>query len=172
MVIPFTRLSYWIWGRKDPKTPNSSLSSSPDLPSVLREMDSVKFPPVNGPSMPSSLRKKTEMRKRRRREERRIDKEYDIVLVPSDGGGWTSGTDTDSDDSDWSIGWLEPHAPGFHGETETEDSFAVLVPCYGRGRCEHGESSNTQVLGLNILRDDRLPEGKKIIDEWLSSLQS
>ncbi|KAH7433779.1 hypothetical protein KP509_07G085900 [Ceratopteris richardii] len=28
--------------------------------------------------------------------------------------------------SDWLIGWYEPLAPGF----DTDDSFAVLVPCY------------------------------------------
>eukprot|EP00250_Pteridium_aquilinum_P005050 c15206_g1_i1 orf=194-631(-) len=27
---------------------------------------------------------------------------------------------------DWSIGWYEPHGPGF----SSDDSFAVLVPCY------------------------------------------
>ena len=42
------------------------------------------------------------------REERRIDREYDVVIVLSDaGGGCLSGSE--SDDSDWSIGWLEPH---------------------------------------------------------------
>ncbi|KAL3649963.1 hypothetical protein CASFOL_006366 [Castilleja foliolosa] len=35
-----------------------------------------------------------------------------------------------ADKSDWSIGWLEPHAPGFHSDGDTDDSFAVLVPCY------------------------------------------
>ncbi|MCO5580777.1 hypothetical protein L7F22_034648 [Adiantum nelumboides] len=28
--------------------------------------------------------------------------------------------------SDWSIGWYEPHGPGFC----SDDSFTVLVPCY------------------------------------------
>jgi hypothetical protein len=37
---------------------------------------------------------------------------------------------SDSNDSDWSIGWLEPHAPDFLGDVDADDSFAVLVPCY------------------------------------------
>jgi len=37
-----------------------------------------------------------------REERRKMDREYDVVLVPSD-GGCVSGSE--SDDYDWSIGW-------------------------------------------------------------------
>ncbi|EPS74152.1 hypothetical protein M569_00605, partial [Genlisea aurea] len=52
----------------------------------------------------------------------KIDADYDLVLVPSDGVSFSG---SESDDSDWSVGWLEP---SFHGDDD--DSFAVLVPCY------------------------------------------
>lgn len=78
-------------------------------------------------------------RKWKSREERstRIDREYDVVLVPSDG---VSLSGSESDDSDWSIGWLEPHAPDFQSDEEgdDDDSFAVLVPCY-RNDCKKME---------------------------------
>lgn len=48
--------------------------------------------------------------------------------MPSD-GGCISGSE--SDDSDWYIGWFEPHAPYFSCENESKNSFAVLVHCYG-----------------------------------------
>lgn len=166
MAVAFTRLSYWLWGGTDHETPNSSLSTSPDFPSGLRELDSVKFRSVNGPSIRSSSRRTK--KKWQSREERRIDKEYDIVLVPSDGGCMSG---SESDDSDYSIGWLEPHAPDFQSENETESSFAVLVPCYGRGRCEQVESSNNHVLGAGFLTEQNLSEDKDFIDQWLSSLQ-
>ncbi|KAF5206608.1 hypothetical protein FRX31_003812 [Thalictrum thalictroides] len=38
---------------------------------------------------------------------------------------------SESDNSDWSIGWMEPHAPGFQTNDGMDSSFAVLVPCYG-----------------------------------------
>ncbi|KAH6803799.1 hypothetical protein C2S51_032046 [Perilla frutescens var. frutescens] len=75
----------------------------------------------------SSNRKVKKKWKSREERSRRIDKEYDVVLVPSD-GVCLSGSE--SDDSDWSIGWLEPHAPDFQSDDEADDSFAVLVPCY------------------------------------------
>lgn len=138
MAVALTRFSYWIWGGKEHEAPNPSLSSS-DFPSGFRELDSLKFPSANGTKMRSSRRTR---KKWGSREERRIDREYDIVLVPSD-GGCMSGSETDG--SDWSVGWLEPHGPDF--DSDTENSFAVLVPCYGRGRCE--SSATTSARGNN-----------------------
>ena len=35
------------------------------------------------------------------------------------------------DDPEWSIGWVEPHGPGFKSEDDTGGGgFVVLVPCY------------------------------------------
>lgn len=166
--MAFARISYWLWGGKDQEAQNkSSLSSSPDFPSGFREPDSLKLQSVNGPKM--RLPSRRIKRKWHSREERRIDKEYDIVLVPSDGGCMSG---SESDDSDWSIGWLEPHAPDFQCEGETEGSFAVLVPCYGRGRCGQPERLKTHVLGAGDLIDGNLSGGKNCVEQWLSSLHN
>ncbi|KAJ8774845.1 hypothetical protein K2173_018104 [Erythroxylum novogranatense] len=45
---------------------------------------------------------------------------------------WINYQRSESDDSDYSIGWLEPHGPEFQSDDDTNNSFAVLVPCYGR----------------------------------------
>ncbi|XP_055810427.1 uncharacterized protein LOC129880387 isoform X2 [Solanum dulcamara] len=130
MALAFTPLSWWLWSGKhqEPKIlTGTSVNSSPD--SSLLELDTLKLTLDRRRNIASSSRKVK--RKWESREERKIDREYDIVLVPSD-GGCVSGTE--SDDSDWSVGWLEPHGPGFRSDDDIDDSFAVLVPCYGRGR--------------------------------------
>lgn len=35
------------------------------------------------------------------------------------------------DDPEWSIGWVEPHGPGFKSEDDS-GGFVVLVPCYSK----------------------------------------
>ncbi|KAJ4963467.1 hypothetical protein NE237_023406 [Protea cynaroides] len=172
MSLGFSRISWWLWGGKVHESTVSSDASSSDLGLDVRESDTVKFSSVKGGKMQSSSRRIK--RKRHSREERRIDREYDVVLVPSD-GGCLSGSE--SDDSDWSIGWLEPHAPDFLSDDETESSFAVLVPCYGRGRRDLVEvdSPKKQFLGAigNFQNGaNHFIEGKKYIEEWLSSLQN
>eukprot|EP00262_Sarcandra_glabra_P018312 TRINITY_DN6516_c0_g3_i1.p1 TRINITY_DN6516_c0_g3~~TRINITY_DN6516_c0_g3_i1.p1 ORF type:complete len:175 (+),score=32.99 TRINITY_DN6516_c0_g3_i1:57-581(+) len=173
MALAFPRLSWWLWGGKDHEStvPSaSSLNSSLDLGLGIREPESVKFPSVKGTKMRSTSRRVK--RKWQSREERRIDREYDLVLVPSD-GGCLSGSE--SDDSDWSIGWLEPHAPDFLSDDETESSFAVLVPCYGRGRNELVDSSKNHVLGAFVpgnLPNGYTAESEKFMEEWLSSLRN
>ncbi|KAI3951274.1 hypothetical protein MKW92_035505 [Papaver armeniacum] len=120
MALAFLQLSWWSWRGKENKTTTRASSngsnSSMDSNSGIRELSSVKMP----------LR--TSKKKRQSRDERRIDREFDIVLVPSDGGRLSG---SESDDSDWSVGWNEPHGFDFTSDDETE-SFAVLVPCYGR----------------------------------------
>ena len=59
--------------------------------------------------------------------QKKTDSEFDLVIVPADG---ISMSGSDSEDSDWSVGWFEPHHSDFT-DNELEDSFAVLVPCYG-----------------------------------------
>ncbi|OMO50765.1 hypothetical protein CCACVL1_30268 [Corchorus capsularis] len=86
-------------------------------------------------------------RKWHSREERKIDREYDVVLVPSD-GGCVSGSE--SDGSDYSIGWLEPHGPGFHSDDDSDNSFAVLVPCYGHSQHNMVEDSKNKILGAIV----------------------
>ncbi|KAI3909144.1 hypothetical protein MKW98_012881 [Papaver atlanticum] len=117
MALRFPQLSWWSWRGKNRETTTCASSngsnSSLDSNSGVREFSSVKMP----------------KKKWKSRDERRIDREFDIVLVPSD-GGCLSGSE--SDDSDWSVGWNEPHGFDFTSDDKTE-SFAVLVPCYGRG---------------------------------------
>lgn len=142
MAVAFTHLSWWLWSGKhqDPRGSNS-LSSAPDA--ELREPDTSKLPMTNGKKMASTSRRVK--KKAPRYKDRKVVREYDVVIVPSDGGCFSG---SESDDSDWSIGWLEPHGPGFDSDNESDDSFAVLVPCYGRGRREMKGSAKDK---LNIV---------------------
>ncbi|GJT82651.1 hypothetical protein Tco_0782510 [Tanacetum coccineum] len=63
--------------------------------------------------------------------------EGDVVLVPFDCGQF------ELDVFDWSTGWLEPHGAGFQSH-DVDDSFAVLVRCYGR---EHDARLQKNTLG-------------------------
>ncbi|KAL5984975.1 hypothetical protein ACLOJK_038812 [Asimina triloba] len=154
MALAFPRLSsWWFWAGKDHESTastGSALNSSSEF--GLREPDSLKFPSVKGAKMHSAPRRVK--RKWQSREQRRIDKDFDLVLVPSD-GGCLSGSE--SDDSDWSIGWLEPHAIDFQSDDETDSSFAVLVPCYGRGTSGLVENKTNQLLGAIVSAN--LPSG-------------
>lgn len=145
MSLSFTPLSWLLWGRKnhqeEPTVPTeTSLNYSSEL--GMWELDTLKFPMVHRGNMKSSSRRVK--KKWHSREERKVDKEYDVVLVPSDGGCFSG---SESDDSDWSIGWLEPHGPGFHTDDDSDSSFAVLVPCYGRGRGDQEDNSKNKFLG-------------------------
>lgn len=166
MAVAFTPLSWWLWSGKhrEPKiTKGSPLNSSPDV--GLLELDTLKFPLVRGGNMASTSRKVK--RKWTSRKERKIDREHDVVVVPSD-GGCVSGSE--SDDSDWSIGWLEPHGPGFQDDNDSDDSFAVLVPCYGLGHEDVEENPKDRFL--ETIPDIYAAENKKFMEQWLSSLRS
>ncbi|XP_042445088.1 uncharacterized protein LOC122029999 [Zingiber officinale] len=158
--MAFARFSIWIWGRKDHESANSTLVP-PEFPSGFKE--AADYSNVHR-TRSNWRRNKKNLQNRK---ERRIDKEYDIVLVPSDGGCMSG---SESDDSDWSIGWSEPHGPEFGSDSEAEKSFAVLVRCYGRGRNEQAKNSRTHVLGEVSHMDDDLSDGNKRMEEWLSSL--
>ncbi|TKY74436.1 hypothetical protein E2542_SST03197 [Spatholobus suberectus] len=115
---------------EEPRTSNGSpINSSAD--SVKWELDVLRFPLVMEANVPSSSK-----RVKHKFHTMEIDREYDVVIVQSD-DGCVSGSE--SDDSDWSIGWLEPHGTGFSSDDdethETDNGFAVLVPCYG---CNYG----------------------------------
>ncbi|PSS21476.1 Forkhead box protein [Actinidia chinensis var. chinensis] len=166
MAVSLARLPWWLWGGKDkdPVSNGPSLNSSSDWGLGFREVENVKFPSVKGAKMASTRKVK---RKWQSRDERRIDKEYDVVLVPSD-GVCLSGSE--SDDSDWSIGWLEPHAPGFQSDDEEADSFAVLVPCYRHDCKELKEGPNLQFLSAIKNLPNEYSDCKKYVEQWLSSL--
>lgn len=157
MAVSLTRFSWWLWGNKEkePVSSSSTLNSSSEWGFALRERETVKFPLVKGTNVAASHRKVK--RKWQSREQRRIDREYDVVLVPSDGGGCLSGSE--SDDSDWSIGWLEPHGSEFQSDDESDNSFAVLVPCYRPG-CKEVESSNNELLSAIKNLPDEFSSGK------------
>ena len=150
MSVSLSRFSWWLWGgrEKEPVSNGAALNSSMDWGLGVREVDNVKFSSVNKAKITSSSRKVK--RKWQSREERRsrIDKEYDVVLVPSDGVGLSG---SESDDSDWSIGWMEPHAPDFRRDDDGDDSFAVLVPCYRHDCKELNEGPNSHQFLINNL---------------------
>lgn len=170
MAVSLSRFSWWLWGGKEKESLAAKGSSANSLqdwgPGFREQPETVKFWSVS----PSTRKVK---RKWNSREERRrgIDKEYDVVLVPSD-DVCLSGSE--SDDSDWSIGWLEPHAPDFQSDDEADNSFAVLVPCY-RDDCKAlvvEEPSNQFLSAIKSLSNEYSPEGKKYMEQWLSSLQN
>ncbi|CAM8936510.1 unnamed protein product [Rhodiola kirilowii] len=170
MSMTFTPLSWLSWRGKyrQSKVSNGSSSSTTQDPG-LWELDTVKFPIANGNNIDSSSRRVK--KKWNSREERKLDKDYDIVLVPHD-GGCVSGTE--SDDSDWSIGWSEPHGPEFQNhDDESNNSFAVIVPIYGRGVHNVADRPQIKILGPTGNFSDGLPaESKKYMEQWLSSLQN
>ncbi|XP_057442449.1 uncharacterized protein LOC130734141 [Lotus japonicus] len=169
MSVAFTNLSWWFPSGKqqESRIPNgSSVNPSTDL--NIWESEFLRFPLVRANVGSSSRRVK---RKWHSREERKVDREYDVVLVPSD-GGCVSGSE--SDDSDWSIGWLEPHGPGFPSDDETDNSFAVLVPCYGRDydRMMEEDPKSNLMNGVRNFPDSYSDASKKFVENWISSLQN
>lgn len=170
MSLTLPNLAWWLWSgkKKDAKLQNgSSLNSSPEL-NVL-ELDVLKFPANSGTGVDLASNSRRVRRKWRSQDDQKIDKEHDVVLVPSDGG---FSSDSESDASDWSIGWSEPHASGFLSEDEIDGGFGVLVRCYGRG------SGGKQDYGRNIPDNNaNVPrlysdDGQKYMERWLSSLQN
>ncbi|XP_049933001.1 uncharacterized protein LOC116251515 isoform X2 [Nymphaea colorata] len=132
MSIGFPRLSWWPWGRKEqdssvPSVSSSAASSSSSELDFL-ELDSLNFQATRGARL-ASTSGKVKRKWHSRKERKGFDREHDMVMVPPDGGCMSG---SESDGSDWSIGWLEPHAPEFQNDDEQDNSFAVLVPCYGR----------------------------------------
>ncbi|KAJ3677485.1 hypothetical protein LUZ60_003209 [Juncus effusus] len=140
----FTRLTCWFFPQQNQQSPNPNLPNSPISPQNPRTQ--IHYSP----------------RAHKNREPKsRIDKEYNIVLVPSDGE-----SESDSDESDWSIGWLEPT----EFEHEKDSSFAVLVPCYKTGTVREGRLVNG-VAGTDDF-ERNVNEGRNYIEQWLSSLQT
>ncbi|KAL4569264.1 hypothetical protein LXL04_024900 [Taraxacum kok-saghyz] len=133
MSVSLTRFSWWYWTNGKEKDPVISSGSSSDSmkPSSIKKKDA---------KLSSSSKKAKKKWQSREERKRVIDKEYDVVLVPSDGVS-LSASEESSYDSDWSIGWMEPHAPDFFqsddddSDAVADNSFAVLVPCY-RNDCK------------------------------------
>ncbi|KNA08942.1 hypothetical protein SOVF_158120 [Spinacia oleracea] len=168
MSVTLPNLSWWLWSgkKKDAKLQKgSSLNSSPELNVV--ELDLLKFPGISGAggNLASNSRR---VRRKWSQDDGKIDKEHDVVLVPSDGG---YSSDSDSDASDWSIGWSEPHASGFLSEDEIDGGFGVLVRCYGRGSgAKQDYRKNNSDNNVNV-PELYSADSKKSMERWLSSLQ-
>lgn len=170
MAVSLTRLSCWLWRGSKEKEPIVNGNPSSEWSFSLKERESLKFPLMKGTNNQRKVRKKWQSR-----EERRVDREYDVVLVSSDGGGGCL-SGSESDDSDWSIGWLEPHGSDFQSdddESESDSSFAVLVPCYRPG-CKEVEGSNNHLLSAikKNLPNEFSSAGNNYMEQWLASLQS
>ncbi|KAK4790633.1 hypothetical protein SAY86_017937 [Trapa natans] len=172
MAVYLTRFCMWVWGatEKEPVSHGPGPTNlATDSGLGFMESDNVKFPIAKGKKIASSSRKvkckwpSWELRKK-------IDREFDIVQVPSD-GDCLSGSD--DSDSDWSVGWLEPHGPEFPRQDEDKDnSFAVLVPCYRHESKELVEESSKQFLSAigNLPQEFNSVEGNNYVEQWLSSL--
>ncbi|XP_071684350.1 uncharacterized protein [Lolium perenne] len=155
------RFTHWLWPGTAARVashelPATTLTSAslPDFPSGFREPDAVTFSSAEAGGRRGRQRRARSQR--RGRGECRVDKEYDMVIVPSDAGGCLSGSE--SDDSDWSIGWLEPQAPEMQTDGDPETGFAVLVPSYRRGHAEQPRAPEGRFLGAGALADGRLSE--------------
>lgn len=148
MAVSFPGFPWWFWKggnkEKQPVSNGSSLnslnsSSSSDWGLGLKESDTVKFQ-----TKISSAKGKGKWQG--------SDKECDVVVVPSDGMHLSS---YESDGPEWSIGWEEPHSPGFLADVEDDGGFAVLVPCYRPGCKELVDRTNNQLLSAI----ENLPNG-------------
>ncbi|XP_022751133.1 uncharacterized protein LOC111299888 [Durio zibethinus] len=171
MAVSFPRFPWWFWsgGSKD-KQPvlngsslNSSSSSSSDRGLGMRESETVKFQTKIASAKGKGTWQGSE-------ERRVVDKECDIVVVSSDGMHLSG---YESDGPEWSIGWEEPHGPGFQGDNEDDGGFAVLVPCYRPGCKELVEGPNNQLLSaIKNLPNVFSSEGSNSVQQWFSSLHN
>ncbi|RDX81704.1 hypothetical protein CR513_37575 [Mucuna pruriens] len=165
MAVSLRRLSRWLWGggkEEEPASGGSQLNSSSEW--GFKERETVKiFPSVKGTKIAPSHKKVK--RKWQSREERRLDREYDVVLVSSDGDAGF-----ESDGSDLSIGWLEPHGSDFlQSDDDLDNSFAVLVRCYRK----EVKSSNKELLSaIKNLPNGFSSAGKNYVQHWLASIQN
>ncbi|CAM8998935.1 unnamed protein product [Rhodiola kirilowii] len=163
MAVAFASLSWLSWRGKWKSAKVANCSSS----NTTRN----QFKSKGNEIASSSKRIK---RKWNSREARKLDMEKDVVLVPHD-GGCISGSE--SEDSDWSVGWLEPHGPEFlsddNDKDESNNSFAVLVPCYGRGMHNVTDIPQNKIFDRTGNFSDGLPaESMKYMEQWISSLQN
>lgn len=60
---------------------------------------------------------------------------------------------SESDESNWSIGWLEPQVLELQTAGDPENYFAVLVPCYSHGCAQQPGRSKGWFLGDGTLAD-------------------
>lgn len=150
---PFLSWNMWgsVGGRR--KKEKEAVSNGSSLnPSTNSEWNLGLVKENNKVTQPRPHRK-VRRKRQDKREETGIDREFDGVFVASDDSGdWCFLSGSESDDSDWSIGWLEPLGSDFESSDNDRDddesgadSFAVLVPCYTPG-CKEVEGTNKVLL--------------------------
>lgn len=202
MALPFPNFHGWLWRNPNPN-PNPIPNTNPNFPVssadsyAALDVDAYQFsrnPDFKKSGTAAESRKvyggngngNRRRLQRGRRKIQSLDLDFDMVLVPSD---YFSGSE--SEGSDWSVGWFEPHAPDFCSDGEPENSFAVLVPCYGspspdcfggKGRFGQEENSSPHVNSntksqlwaavLSNIAKDPHAETNHYLQQWLSSLQS
>ncbi|KAL2642930.1 hypothetical protein R1flu_010517 [Riccia fluitans] len=114
-------------------------------------------------------------------QEKKRDHEFDFVIVPPD-GCYLSGSD--SDDSDYSVGWFEPHSANFT-DNEDEEKFQVLVPSYRSTAIQLSSNNNSTTKSdskesstppwaslLSNLTHYTNSDMQKQLELWLQSLTS
>lgn len=173
MAVSFTRFAWCLWAGKDkePISNGSSLNSSFECGGFgMNQPETVQlFPSVRGNKKKIASSTRKAKRKWQSREERRMERrDCDFVMVSSD-GGCSSGSE--SDGFDMSIGWIEPHDPGFQtGINNDDNGFAVLVPCYSPGCKELVVGSNSDILkAFKNLPIEFSPDCKNYMEQVLSS---
>ncbi|XP_045833366.1 uncharacterized protein LOC123924501 [Trifolium pratense] len=179
MAVSLNPFSSWnMWGgngrkEKEPASNGSSLNSSTtsEWTLTLKEHEVVKFPLVKE-------NKKVQSPSHRKVRRKREENMEETRIVPSDGGDWCFLSGFESDDSDWSIGWLEPLGSDFESNDNDDedhsgdDSFAVLVPCYSPGCKEVEDSNNVLLNAIKNLPNEFSSDGKNYMEKWLASLQN
>ncbi|KAL9689671.1 hypothetical protein QQ045_010060 [Rhodiola kirilowii] len=165
MGASFSKFSRWLWTGKNKQEPALiKLPSGSECGGL-----GMSKPTVMLPTAGSHSRKETVV-KLNSKVDMSIDREYDAVLVPSDGDGFS---DSEPGELDWSIGWLESFSPEFQSDDENDGSYAVLVPCYKSGPMEVTDGPKPPFGNLNKgLSCDYSAEGRKYMEQWLSSLQA
>ncbi|KAG8481569.1 hypothetical protein CXB51_026561 [Gossypium anomalum] len=110
---------------------------------------------------------------------------FQTKITPSKGKGkWQGGEKTrvvqsdgvylsgyESDGPEWSIGWEEPHGPGFQSDNEDDGGFVVLVPCYRPGCKQLVEGPNNQLLSAIKNLSNGFSSGKTFPYPYLNSLR-
>lgn len=133
----------------------------------------LKLPALGGSVASASSWQKRRGRRRKvspKQHRKSIDPEFDLVIVPADG---ISMSGSESDVSDWSVGWFEPHHSSFLSENELEDSFAVLVPCYGSPSPKSPFAPEEQppwAAALANLSKRTNEDNKRHLENWLAGL--
>ncbi|KAH7436286.1 hypothetical protein KP509_05G011600 [Ceratopteris richardii] len=204
MALPFPSFHHWLWKSPSPNlnpgpNPNPPANSFPSTngnsnypvssADSFAALDVDAFQRRTSPRERNSSTRKVcgnaqgKIQKgRQRRRNQSLDLDFDMVIVQPD---YVSGSE--SEGSDWSVGWFEPHAPEFCSDGEPENSFAVLVPCYGspstEGRARFGQEGSLNANSPNHSRSqlwaavlsnitkDAHADANYYLQQWVSALQ-